>query len=76
MATQEKKEDDLGVPFYRTGVNIYLSLKVSKDRGSRKEDVEVLKGMYTDTEKKRNIGYKIWKEAFGGNDKDDNTPGD
>jgi hypothetical protein len=69
MAAQKNdKEEELGVPFYQTGINIYLSLKVSKDRGSRKEDVEVLKGMY-EPDKGRDAGWKIFHKVYG--EKDD-----
>ena len=66
----------LAVDFYGQGVEIYESLKISKDGLSREEDVELGKGMYADESKKRNIGYKIWKEAFGGDDKDGSGNGD
>lgn len=66
----------LGVSFYEQGVEIYMSMEISKDGLSREEDVELGKGMYADDEKKRNIGYKIWKDAFGGKDKDGNGSGD
>ena len=66
----------LDVDFYKSGSETYMSLKISKDGPSREEDVEVLKGMYGDESKKRNIGYKIWKEAFGGDEKDGSGNGD
>lgn len=55
------------VPFYETGSQIYMSLKLSKDGLSREEDEAVLKGMYDD-EKVRNIGWKVRKKVFGRKD--------
>jgi len=55
------------VPFYETGAQIYMSLKLSKDGLSREEDSEVLKGMYDD-EKGRNVGWKIRQRVFGRKD--------
>lgn len=57
----------LGVDFYGEGVEIYLSLKISKDGLSREEDVELGKGMY-DEEKGRDVGWKVLKKVFGGAD--------
>lgn len=77
MALEQRypREEEVAVPFYAIGTGIYLSLKLCKDRGSRKEDVEVLKGMY-DEQQKRNVGWKIWKKAFGGEETNggDDTP--
>lgn len=61
-------DEPAAVSFYAVGARIYLSLKLSKDRASREEDTEVLKGMYDD-EQKRNVGWKVWKKAFGGENK-------
>jgi len=67
----------LGVKFYQTDVEIYEGLKISKDGLSREEDVEVLKGMYRDeAEKGRNVGWKIWRKAFGSEDGDGSQPKD
>ena len=46
------------VPFFRNGANTYMSLKVSKDGDERKEDVEVLKGMY-DENRGFNTGFPL-----------------
>lgn len=62
----------LGVPFYGQGVEIYMSLKISKDGLSREEDVDLGKGMYDD-DKRRDVGWKVFKRVFGG--ADDNGSG-
>jgi len=59
----KNKDDESFVPFYETGAQIYMSLKLSKDGLSREEDVDVLKGMYDD-EKARNIGWKVRRQVF------------
>jgi hypothetical protein len=74
-ATKDEQEEtpiNTFVPFYEKGVQIYMSLKLSKDGLSREEDVDVLKGMYED-EKVRNIGLKVRRKVFGrkGIDDDD-----
>ena len=43
---KEEEKDRSFVSFYRKGATIHMSLKISKDGDSRKEDTEVLKGMY------------------------------
>ncbi len=47
------------VPFYETGAQIYMSLKLSKDGLSRVEDADVLKGMYDQGLKEKKIGAKL-----------------
>lgn len=69
---RQSKEEKVAVPFYADGVAIYLSLKVSKDRGSRKEDVEVLKAP-ADEERGRNVGWRVFKRVFGGKESDDGS---
>lgn len=56
------------VPFYEKGAQIYMSLKLSKDGDSRKEDTDVLKGMYDENGNIRNVGWKVRRKVFGGND--------
>ena len=51
------------VPFYEEGIQIYMSLKLSKDGLSREEDVEVLKGMYEQS-KPFGTGLSIVSEAI------------
>jgi len=60
----------LGVSFYEQGVEIYMSMKISKDGLSREEDVELGKGMY-DEGKGRDVGWKVFRRVFGGDDKND-----
>jgi hypothetical protein len=57
------KARTLGVKFYETRAQIFMSLKISKDRQSRIEDKEVLQGMYED-EKGFNTGLPIVKRAI------------
>ena len=47
------------VPFYLAGAEIYMSLKESKDGLSREEDVDVLKGMYDQFSRDKNVGAKL-----------------
>lgn len=49
------------VPFYEEGAQIYMSLKLSKDGLSRTEDTDVLKGMYDQLTKQKNIGARLRK---------------
>lgn len=69
------QQDDSFVPFYETGAQLYMSLKLSKDGLSRVEDTDVLKGMYGDEEKVRNVGLRIRRKVFGRRD-DDGGDGD
>ena len=62
------------VPFYESGAQIYMSLKLSKDGLSRVEDTDVLKGMYDD-EKARNVGWKVRQKVFGRKDASDDGTG-
>ena len=61
----DKPTEDTGqqensfVPFYERGAQLYMSLKLSKDGLSRVEDTDVLKGMYTEFTKEKNIGAKL-----------------
>lgn len=55
------KREDAFVPFYEDGAQIYMSLKLSKDGLSRVEDTDVLKGMYGEMLKEKNIGAKLKK---------------
>ena len=63
------------VPFYEKGAQLYMSLKLSKDGLSRVEDTDVLKGMYGDEDKLRNVGLKVRRRVFGRKD-DDGGDGD
>ena len=56
------------VPFYEKGAQIYMGLKLSKDGLSRVEDTDVLKGMYDENGNIRNVGWKVRRKVFGGND--------
>lgn len=58
----------LGVGFYGQGVEIYESLKISKDGLSREEDVELGKRMY-DEGRGKDVGWKVFQRVFG--EKDD-----
>lgn len=58
-AEELKKDANSFVPFYKTGADIHMSLKLSKDGLSREEDVEVLKGMYDQDKKEKRIGAKL-----------------
>lgn len=51
--------EDSFVPFYETGAQLYMSLKLSKDGLSREEDTDVLKGMYDQLMKEKRIGAKL-----------------
>jgi len=63
----EQHEPGSFVPFYGVGARIHMSLKVSKDGESRKEDVEVLRGMY-DEDKPKNFGWRVLKRIYGEGD--------
>lgn len=52
------------VPFYEDDAQIYMSLKLSKDGQSRVEDTDVLKGMYDQGMKEKNIGAKLKKHLL------------
>lgn len=80
MAKDEEKDTSF-VPFYKKGVTIHMSLKISKDGLSREEDTVVLKGMY-DELRGFNTGFPLidaledqaeptkgWRKARGGEDK-------
>ena len=60
-----KDEKRSFVPFYEEGIQIYMSLKVSKDGLSREEDTDVLKSMY-DELGNRKSGWRIFKRVYGG----------
>jgi hypothetical protein len=64
-----KDEKRSFVPFYEEGVQIYMSLKVSKDGLSREEDTDVLKSMYDELGNRRS-GWRVLKRVFDG-EKDD-----
>jgi len=49
----------LGVSFYEQGVEIYMSMKISKDGLSREEDVELGKGMYDEERTMKRGGAKV-----------------
>ena len=49
----------LGLEFYKVGVAVYGGWKISKDRGSRKENVEVLRGMYEEWKRDFTAGAKV-----------------
>ncbi len=51
------------MPFYYVGAQIHLALKVSKDRGSRHEDVEMGRGMY-EAEQLWDTGYRVITEEL------------
>ena len=66
------------VPFYESGAQIYMSLKLSKDGLSRVEDTDVLKGMYEES-RGFNTGFPLiqaledqteptkgWRKSRGG----------
>jgi len=72
---KDDKPDDNKVQFLQVGVDIYNGYKISKDGLSREEDVEVMKGMNAE-EQGRNVGWKIWKKAFGGKEDNGDKPGD
>jgi hypothetical protein len=59
MAKDNGTKENTFVPFYETGAQIYMSLKLSKDGLSREEDTEVLKGMYDQNLKEKRIGMKL-----------------
>jgi hypothetical protein len=72
---KDDKPEDNRVGFLQVGVDIYNGYKISKDGLSREEDVEVMKG-FNDEDKTRNVGWKIWKKAFGGKEDNGDQPGD
>jgi hypothetical protein len=74
MAKDDKPEDNK-IGFLQVGVDVYNGYKISKDGLSREEDVEVMKGV-NDEEQGRNIGYKIWKKAFGVKEDNGDKQGD
>ncbi len=56
--TEEFFGETLGIDFYMTGAVVYLGDKISKDRGSRKEAVEAIKGL-SEQQKRFNTGLQI-----------------
>ena len=72
LPQSEQKEPSF-VPFYEESAQIYMSLKLSKDGLSREEDTDVLKGMYDQDGNVQNVGWKVRRKIFGGNES--NEPG-
>ena len=72
---KDDNPQDNKIGFLQVAVDVYNGYKISKDGLSREEDVEVMKGV-NDEEQGRNVGWKIWKKAFGGKEDNGDKPGD
>ena len=67
---KDDKQEDNKIGFLQVAVDVYNGYKISKDGLSREEDVEVMKGV-NDEEQGRNVGWKVFRRVFGGDDKND-----
>lgn len=63
----DEKPDPTKIQFLQDAVDIYDGYKISKDGESRKEDVDVMKGV-SEEEQGRNVGWRIMKKVYGGKD--------